>query len=271
MSAHAKINLALVVGPLRADGKHEVVTLLQHIELSDRITLSAGEQLSVSGFAGDTIVAHALASLATAAGVEPNWNVEITKSIPVAAGLGGGSTDAACALKLANALLAAPLESSHLDELAATIGADVPFFLRSGPHLGTGDGATLVPVDVPQNFRVVLVLPNDEVKASTRDVYHAFDARGGETGFATRRADLLAGLAAVRISSDLARLPSNDLAVSPASELLLEAGAFRADVSGAGPIVYGLFDDHREADVAALALQSVGVGRTWVTSPAAPA
>ena len=269
MSAHAKINLALVVGPLRADGKHDVVTVLQHIELSDRITLSAGERLSVSGFAGDTIVAHALESLATFARVEPKWSVEIAKSIPVAAGLGGGSTDAACALRLANALLAAPLESSQLDELAATIGADVPFFLRSGPHLGTGDGATLVPVDVPQGFRIVLVLPNDEVKASTRDVYEAFDARGGASGFATRRADLLGALAAVRIDADLARLPSNDLAESPVSELLLEAGAFRADVSGAGPTVYGLFEDHRAADAAALALQSVG--RTWVTAPVTPA
>jgi 4-diphosphocytidyl-2-C-methyl-D-erythritol kinase len=263
--APAKINLALVVGPLLANGKHEVATVLQRVDLSDRIAISAGERLIVSGFAGDTIVAGALATLAAAVGVEPNWNVEITKAIPLAAGLGGGSSDAASALRLANELLPAPLESHRLEELAATIGADVPFFLRSGPQLGTGDGSLLASVDLPQDFWVVLVLPDDEVKTSTRDVYGAFDARGGAAGFDARRAELLDALAAVSRASDLARLPPNDLAASPLSERLREKGAFRADVSGAGPCVYGLFGHRRQADAAARALRSVG--RTWVTPP----
>jgi len=266
ISAPAKINLALVVGPLREDGKHEVATILQRVGLCDRIALSAGARLTFSGFVGDTIVARALAALAAAAGVEPSWNVEITKSIPLAAGLGGGSSDAASALQLANELLPAPLGRDELEELAATIGADVPFFLRNGPQLGTGDGATLVPVDLPQDFWVALVLPDDEMKASTRDVYDAFDARDGADGFGARRAELLDALAAVRHAHDLVRLPPNDLAASPLSEQLLEAGAFRADVSGAGPCVYGLFDRRRQADEAAEALRPVG--RTWVTSPA---
>ena len=266
LSAPAKINLALVVGPLRADGKHDVVTVLQRVELGDRIDLSPGERLRVSGFAGDTIVARALATLAAVAGVEPNWNVEITKSIPLSAGLGGGSSDAASALRLANELLPTPLGSDQLEELAASIGADVPFFLRSGPQLGTGDGATLAPVDLPQDFWVALVLPDDEVKTSTRDVYVAFDARDGAAGFDARRAELLDTLAAVRRAHDLVRLPPNDLAASPLSKRLLEAGAFRADVSGAGPCVYGLFDHRRQAEAAAQALRPAG--RTWVTSPA---
>jgi 4-diphosphocytidyl-2-C-methyl-D-erythritol kinase len=263
--APAKINLALVVGPLLADGKHEVATVLQRIDLGDRIALSAGDRLTVSGFAGDTIVAGALATLAAAAGVEPNWNVEITKAIPLAAGLGGGSSDAASALRLANQLLPAPLGSHRLEELAATIGADVPFFLRSGPQLGTGDGSLLASVDLPQNFWVVLVLPDDEVKTSTRDVYGAFEVRGGATDFDARRVELLVTLAAVRCAHDLARLPPNDLAASPLSERLREAGAFRADVSGAGPCVYGLFVDRRQADAAARVLRPAG--RTWVTRP----
>jgi 4-diphosphocytidyl-2-C-methyl-D-erythritol kinase len=261
--APAKINLALVVGPLLADGKHEVATVLQPVHLSDRIAMSAGERLTVSGFAGDTIVARALATLAAAAGVEPNWNVEITKAIPLAAGLGGGSSDAASALRLANDLLPVPLEGHRLEELAATVGADVPFFLRSGPQLGTGDGSLLAPVDLPQDFSVVLVLPDDEVKTSTRDVYSAFDARGGAAGFDERRAELLDALAAVSRASDLARLPPNDLAASPLSERLRETGAFRADVSGAGPCVYGLFVHRPQADAAARSLRPAG--RTWVT------
>ena len=263
--APAKINLALVVGPLRADGKHEVATVLQRVGLGDQVALSAGEQLTVSGFACDTIVADALASLAAAAGVEPNWNVEITKSIPIAAGLGGGSSDAASALRLANELLPAPLERERLEHLAASIGADVPFFLRSGPQLGTGDGAFLTPVNLPQDFWIVLVLPHDEVKTSTGDVYGAFEARDGAAGFEARRAELLDALGAVRQARDIARFRANDLAVSPLSERLLEMGAFRADVSGAGPCVYGLFVHRRQADAAARALRPKG--RTWVTPP----
>lgn len=263
--APAKINLALVVGARRDDGKHEVATVLQRVDLGDRIALTAGDRLSVSGFAGDSIVAAALERLAAAARIEPSWNVEITKSIPVAAGLGGGSSDAASALRLANELLPVPLEADRLERLAATIGADVPFFLRDGPQLGTGDGAVLQPVVLPQDFWVVLVLPDGEVKTATRDVYDAFDARGGAVGFDERRAELLGALATVRRARDLARLPPNDLVSSPTAELLRESGAFRADVSGGGPCVYGLFLHRRHADAAARALRPAG--RSWVTVP----
>jgi 4-diphosphocytidyl-2-C-methyl-D-erythritol kinase len=265
ISAPAKINLALVVGPLAANGKHEVATVLQRVDLGDRIALSAGSALSVSGFADDTIVATALEALAAAAGVEPSWKVQITKSIPVAAGLGGGSSDAASALRLANELLDTPVEPDRLEALAGTIGADVPFFLRDGPQLGTGDGTILAPLDLPQDFWVVLVLPIDAVKTSTRDVYATFDARSGAVGFDARRAELLDALAAVRRPRDLQRLPPNDLVASPLSDSLREAGAFRADVSGAGPCVYGLFAERAQADTAARTLRPAG--RTWVTAP----
>ena len=107
----------------------------------------------------------------------------------------------------------------------------------------------------------MLVLPHDSAKKSTADVYRAFDARNGAAKLAARRAALLEGLADVRRPRDLARLPANDLAASPLADRLKEAGAFRADVSGAGPCVYGLFGHRRKADVAAQALKRVG--RTW--------
>ena len=145
--APAKINLALVVGPTRPDGKHEVATVLQRVDLADRVAIVPGAALTVTGFAGDTIVRDALVRLAAAAGVEPRWTATITKRIPVAAGLGGGSSDAATALRLANETLAAPLAPADLHELAATLGADVPFFLDDGPQLGRGDGSTLEPLE----------------------------------------------------------------------------------------------------------------------------
>jgi 4-diphosphocytidyl-2-C-methyl-D-erythritol kinase len=263
--APAKINLALVVGPLRDDGKHEVVTILQRVALADRVALSAGGSLTIAGFEADTIVARALEALAASVGVVPNWHVEITKSIPVAAGLGGGSSDAAAALKLANELLPEPLAPDRLSALAGTIGADVPFFLGSGTQLGTDDGATLTPVELPLDFSVVLLMPARESKASTSSVYAAFDARQRAAGFDARRAELLEALAHLRDATDLAHLPSNDLATSVLSERLLAEGAFRADVSGAGPCVYGLFTDRGRAEAAARSLQPEGP--TWVTSP----
>ena len=108
-SATAKVNLALVVGPARADGKHEVVTVLQRLALADRVELTPGDGLTVEGFAEDTLVRAALTSLALEAGVRPRWRARISKHIPVASGLGGGSSDAATALLLANATLDEPL------------------------------------------------------------------------------------------------------------------------------------------------------------------
>jgi len=257
--APAKINLALVVGPTRDDGKHELVTVYQRLDLADRITVEPADVTRVEGFAEDTIVRAALEAL----GAPHGWRVRISKKIPVAAGLGGGSSDAATALRLANAQLDEP---RPLDELAARVGADVPFFLHDGPQLGTGDGTTLEPVDLPQDFVVLLLLPHGARKESTASVYAAFDERGGEAGFDERAAALRDALARVRRPRDLAALPPNDLVSSPLAGELLTQGAFRADVSGAGPIVYGLFHGVAEAKRARRALRRHG--RFWVTIPA---
>lgn len=260
--APAKINLALVVGPRRDDGKHELATVFQRIDLGDRITVRPAAVTNVEGFPQDTMVRRALASLDAPHG----WHVRIRKRIPVAAGLGGGSSDAATALRLANAQLAEPLPDARLHELAVAAGADVPFFLCDGPQLGTGDGSTLEPLDLPQDFVVVLLLPDGATKTATADVYTAFDARGGDRGWEERVEQLRHALHGVRRPRDLASLPANDLVSSPHSDALREHGAFRADVSGAGPTVYGLF--HRSADARHAARTLRGLGRTLVTVPA---
>ena len=265
--AFAKINVALVVGPLRADGKHEIVTVLQRIDLHDGIELvrTSDGDIVVEGFPDDTLVHQALQALAEAFASGSGWRARIEKRIPVAAGLGGGSSDAAAALQLGNALLSKPRASGELHELAARIGADVPFFLRDGPQLATGDGSNLSPLHLPLDFAVVLALPEGETKESTGAVYRRFDARGGAAGFDERRGALLEALEAVERSRDLAALPRNDLASSPLSDELERLGAFRADVSGAGPAVYGLFEHEGDAERAARELR--GAGRTWLTSP----
>ncbi|MEP6977704.1 MAG: 4-(cytidine 5'-diphospho)-2-C-methyl-D-erythritol kinase [Thermoleophilia bacterium] len=259
--APAKLNLALVVGPRRPDGKHEVATVLQRVALADTIELEPAAELAVEGFPEDTLVRSALESLAARAGERPRWHARITKEIPVAAGLGGGSTDAATALRLANATLERPLPPPELAQLAAVLGADVPFFLAEGPQLGTGDGSTLESLALPQDYVVLLVLPEGERKLSTAAVYEDFDRSDRAQGFAERRARLDAALA----PPDLAAFPPNDLALSPLADQLLDRGAFRADVSGAGPVVYGLFEDRRAAAAAETELRARG--RTWITAP----
>ena len=143
LPAAAKINLALVVGPTREDGMHEIVTVMQRIDLCDSVEVAPAASLTVDGFRKDTIVRAALERLAAAAGVEPRWYAKIRKRIPLAAGLGGGSADAAAALVLANPLLDEPLPAARLTEVAAGIGADVPFFLEPGPKLAEGTGERL--------------------------------------------------------------------------------------------------------------------------------
>jgi 4-diphosphocytidyl-2-C-methyl-D-erythritol kinase len=260
--APAKLNLALVVGPQRADGKHELATVFQRVDLGDRITVEPAGQTTIGGFPEDTIVRAALALLDAPHG----WRVNIEKHVPLAAGLGGGSSDAATALRLANEQLDSPLPSEQLRELAAQVGADVPFFLNDGPQLGTGDGTTLEPLDLPQDFSVLLLLPSGAHKPSTAVVYAEFDRRGGAAGFDERAAALRSALKGVRRPRDLATLPLNDLASSPLSAELRAHGAFRADVSGAGPALYGLFNRTAEAKRAARALGHLG--RLWITVPA---
>jgi 4-diphosphocytidyl-2-C-methyl-D-erythritol kinase len=263
-AAAAKLNLALVVGPPREDGRHELLTIYQRLALADRITVEASPKLRVEGFAGDTLVRRALECISGENGA--SFAARIQKRIPVAAGLGGGSSDAATALRLANTLRDEPLEDAQLASIARELGADVPYFLQDGPQLGSGDGTELEPLDLPQDYWVLLVVPRDASKTSTADVYSSFDAREGERGYDERAGMLRDALSRVRRPRDLAALPPNDLVSSPLADELRALGAFRADVTGAGPTVYGLF---LHGDNARAARKKISAkGRTWLTAPA---
>jgi 4-diphosphocytidyl-2-C-methyl-D-erythritol kinase len=259
--APAKLNLALVVGPVRDDGKHEVVTLLQRVELADEIAVRPSDRVEVEGFAGDTLVTSALEALRERTGTA--LAARIRKRVPVAAGLGGGSSDAATALRLANELVPEPLPADELQAIAAGLGSDVPFFLADGPQLGLDDGSRLEPCELPQELVVLLALPHGARKESTGAVYRAFDERGGAAGFEERRGELLERVRAGLGPADLASLPRNDLASSPLAARLERLGALRADVSGAGPTVYALFE--REASAAAAAAALEREATVWVT------
>jgi 4-diphosphocytidyl-2-C-methyl-D-erythritol kinase len=269
LPAAAKINLALVVGGRRPDGLHELATVMQRIDLCDDVELERAPGLTVAGFRRDTVVRAALEGLAAAAGEPPAWRARIRKRIPLAAGLGGGSADAGAALTLANATLASPLSGERLAEVAAAVGADVPFFVEPGPKLVEGAGERLTPLELPQDYWIVVAIPRGAEKGSTAAVYASFDELGAAPGFEERKRAVLDVLAAVRRPRDFAALPPNDLARAAGGARLADelrsAGAFRADVSGAGPAVYGLF--HRLEDARAAAKRCRRSARTWIAAP----
>ncbi len=266
LTAPAKINLALVVGPRREDGKHELMTVYERIGLADTLSLEPADDLEVEGFPADTLVTRALMALAAAAGVEPGWRISIEKQIPVGAGLAGGSSDAAAALTLANETLVQPLAAAKLHELAAALGADVPLFLTTGPQLGEGDGTQLTQLELPRDYCVLVLLPDGEQKPSTKSVYDAFDDRGGEVGYEERRAELVAGLREVSSVRDFARWPKNDLVKLGARRRAGTSGgcASRRQRCRTGPL--RLFEDEEAGRRAEAAL--VGRGRVWVEFPA---
>lgn len=268
-AAAAKLNLSLVVGPARADGLHELTSVFQRIDIVDRIAIEEARGLLVEGFADDTLARAALSAIIDETGCDTGFRVNIEKSIPVAAGLGGGSADAGTVLSLANDLLGKPLDDDALARIGFGLGADVPFFLRTGPQLVEGAGERCSPVELPQDYWVLLALPDDIEKSSTAEIYGRFDRAKGERGYAERRADLLAVLAGSGRASDLGLLPANDLGPHtgglPLVQELADLGAFRADVSGAGPAAYGLFSHQRQALAARERLR--GAKQAWVTVP----
>jgi 4-diphosphocytidyl-2-C-methyl-D-erythritol kinase len=255
----AKINLCLRVGPLRADGYHDVATVLALLALGDNLELEPAAATAVDAprlAGGDSLVTRALGLLAARAGHTGGWRVRLDKYVPVGAGLGGGSADAAAALALANATLPEPLAPSELCALAAEVGSDVPFFVSGHETaLARGRGELLEPCPVPAPAWVVVTWPG--VALGTAEVYARYRPAAGA---AERVASLAAEPFATEDPAQLAALVENDLA-APAAELcppvtalrerLLASGALVACVSGSGSAVFGLFageDDALAAD-----------------------
>ena len=192
VSAYAKVNLTLEVIGRRDDGFHDVATLLQTVDLADSLTLQPSDALAVTcddpSLSGEANIVWAAANaLARRAGITPAASIHITKRIPVAAGLGGGSADAAAALTGLNRLWRLNLGSDELAELAATLGSDVPFLLAGGTALATGRGDRLAPLPALPATAVLLVVSHDTIDAKTPTLYRALAAGDFTAGGHTHR------------------------------------------------------------------------------------
>ncbi len=255
--AMAKVNLCLFVGPLRPDGRHELVTLFETVDLDDDLwvtPLPAGsDEVVCPGVRGENLVSEALAALRAAGWDAPPVRVRIDKRIPVAAGMGGGSADAAALLSYAREL--APVSAATVAEIAARLGSDVPSQLDPGPSLGTGAGEVVRPVYVDSHS--LLVLPQS-FGLSTAEVYREADRLGlprPEAELRTLAADLEAVLEASETTPQPlpARLIVNDLQpaalslrpeIADALDAAVGEGADQALVCGSGPTVIGVFWGH---------------------------
>jgi 4-diphosphocytidyl-2-C-methyl-D-erythritol kinase len=260
LRAPAKLNLCLYLDRRRDDGLHELRSLFCPITLSDRIVVSDAERDEVvcPHVDGPNIAEAALAALRDRGWRANPVRVEIEKRIPVAAGLGGGSADAAAVLRLARE------DIGDLDRLAAALGADVPSQLDPAFALVGGAGEVVEPLAAPADFGIVLV-PDDE-GLSTAEVYAEADRLG--LGRAPAELDEIAGelrRAASGGASPLAyrELLVNDLAraavslrprIDGALDALRDAGAEVVLVTGSGPTAFGLFADVAAADAAAARL-----------------
>jgi 4-diphosphocytidyl-2-C-methyl-D-erythritol kinase len=297
----AKVNLQLAVGPVLADGYHDLVTVFHAVSLFDEVTVAPAERdsVAVTGEAADSVpadgsnlAARAAGALLRAAGPgaadAPGLAIRITKRIPAAAGLAGGSADAAATLVACNELWRAGLSQQDLRELASGIGSDVAFGLLGGTAIGLGRGDQVTPALASGTFHWVLAFATGGL--STADVYAACDriraargARGGHgaRGGVTEPALDNALMAALRSGdpAEVGPLLSNDLqraAISLLPELRRalaagrELGALGAMVSGSGPTCAFLARDLRHAQNLAVTLAGAGVCRSVVpvTGPA---
>jgi 4-diphosphocytidyl-2-C-methyl-D-erythritol kinase len=260
-SAPAKLNLCLYVGPRREDGLHEIRSLFEPLELADELRISEAEEDEVicEGFDAPDLTATALAALREHGWDGPPLRIEVSKRVPVAAGLGGGSADAAAVLRLAMG------ELEGMRSIAAGIGADVPSQLQPRPCLVAGAGEVIEPAPPPAEHAVVLI-PQAEGLA-TAAVYAEADRLGSPRG----EAELEAIRRGLRDAVDAGGSPLdyrehlvNDLqpaAISLRAEIddalraLEEAGAAHAMVTGSGPTAFGLYPTAEEAAEAASELR----------------
>ena len=240
---------------------------MQPLTLADELRLTPGKGLTLdcrhpevpSG--PQNLVWRAAEKFGAATGREPQVHLELVKKIPVAAGLGGGSSDAAGTLLALNELMGSPLKGTTLHELAAELGADVPFFLRRGPAVGRGIGTILSPLDLPPYWYVLL---NPGLAISTGWVYGNLDL--------TALAQAGAPLPETWDGEHPETWVANDLetvTLSRYPELrkllarLSEAGARAQGMSGSGPTLFGLFHEAEAAQAAALQLRQKISG--WIT------
>ncbi|MBI3615020.1 MAG: 4-(cytidine 5'-diphospho)-2-C-methyl-D-erythritol kinase [Candidatus Omnitrophica bacterium] len=262
LPAYAKVNLYLDVLGKRPDGYHELVTLFERIDLADELTLEPipGKEIEIRcddpqiPRDRSNLAARAADSYRRALGISQGVRISLKKKIPVAAGLGGGSSDAAATLKGLQELNGNPLPQEELHRLAGGLGADVPFFLSPGPlALGRGRGDELHPLEVRPSLWHLLVFPSFPIP--TKAVYQAYrlTAPGPDVTLLTRalRDNHVPGICDLLFNALEPTVEALYPALLSVKAALRRAGLARPIVSGSGSTVMALCASQKEASFAA--------------------
>lgn len=271
-NAYAKINWSLDITGLRGDGYHLVDMLMQSISLYDILTVEKHETLTLSiegnlPFSQDNLILKAARLLKEETGYSSGAAFHLKKQIPVSAGLGGGSADAACALHLLNELWGLSLSEEKLFNLGAKLGADIPFLLKGGLAHCTGIGTELNFLPFAPKYHLVLVQPKSN-GLSTREVYAAYDALPKEKAFTPNQEALLTLLKKERSDLSLLQNAMGNVLTPAAMHLDKElqkcladfsaCGAVCFSMTGSGSVVYSVHQRQEEAEKLAKLLTQKG-------------
>lgn len=268
--AYAKINLVLNIGDLRPDGYHDIQTIMQSLELHDDVTVeqTGGTGITVTASV-DTIptdesnlAVKAVKAFAAKTGVPADGlSIHIEKRIPVAAGLGGGSSDAAATLRALNVLYETNLSVDELAEIGIEVGSDVPFCVHSGCAYVEGKGDMVVPTTpMPQ---CIIVIGKPDLAISTEKMYQRFDQaelpqradHTPEIMLGLRWENLKAVAESVGNAFEQVLMKNERNTVDMMKEVMNQFGTLGTAMTGSGPAVFGIFDNELYARVASETLR----------------
>lgn len=276
--AHGKINLGLDVTGRRPNGYHEVCMIMQSVGLHDELCFETASDSSITltTDAGDiptdgtNLVCRAIDLIRCEYSIPDGVHVTLRKNLPVAAGMAGGSSDAAAALRAMNALFSLGLDDPTLASFGVRLGADIPYCIAGGTALAEGIGEVLTPLNPMPDCSILLIKP--DISVSTPVVYRGLDERAltvsAQSGHPTD--DINAALGYIShpdINAQLKALSSNDLhalcanmgnllepvtcaaypVITEIRSAMIEEGAISAMMSGSGPTVFGIYDDPDKA------------------------
>ena len=266
--AYAKINLVLNIGDLRPDGYHDIQTIMQSLELHDDVTVEQTGGITVTASV-DTIptdesnlAVKAVKAFAAKTGVPADGlSIHIEKRIPVAAGLGGGSSDAAATLRALNVLYETNLSVDELAEIGIEVGSDVPFCVHGGCAYVEGKGDMVVPTTpMPQ---CIIVIGKPDLAISTEKMYQRFDQaelpqradHTPEIMLGLRWENLKAVAESVGNAFEQVLMKNERNTVDMMKEVMNQFGTLGTAMTGSGPAVFGIFDNELYARVASETLR----------------
>ena len=273
--AYAKINLSLDIVGRRPNGYHEVRMIMQTLDLCDELSFETSDEIkgtslvtdsevlnSEQSAGSDNLIIKAVKLLEEETGKNFDVKITLSKNIPIAAGLAGGSADAAATLRGINRLFSLNLSMDKLREISVKIGADVPFCIEGGLCLSEGIGEVLTPLTPLASIPTVICKPN--IFVSTKDVYTAFDTDTSEKNHpdVDGMLDAIKEYSAIKVTELLSNIlepvtKAMHPVIGEIEEKLVSLNANKAIMSGSGPTVFGLFNSEAEASAAAEILKSM--------------